>query len=130
MLGMASWSVPDLIPGSVMTYVHFVGAAAAPASLFALGVVLASHPVTPVEPTTWAVVLSKVALHPLLFLVAAGMMQTPIEQSNIALLVAAGPCGAMPFVIALQYGVPTNAITKAIILSTVITLFTLAALTA
>jgi predicted permease len=43
-------------------------------------------------------------------------------------LIAAGPCGAMPFVVALRYGVATDRIAAAIIMSTVISTFTLAVL--
>lgn len=44
-------------------------------------------------------------------------------------LIAAGPCGAMPFVIALQYGVRTEAMAKAILISTFFNLISLAVLT-
>ena len=129
-LGMVSWLIPGMVPSAVMTYANFVGASAAPASLFALGIVLATHPIKTIGATTWLVVGSKVMIHPLLFFLLAGAMQTMPDSSDTVLLVAAGPCGAMPFVIALQYGVRSDGITKAIILSTLVSLFTLAALTA
>ena len=48
---------------------------------------------------------------------------------SLVLLVAAGPCGAMPFVIALQYGVRTEVIAKAILVSTILSLVSLSILT-
>jgi predicted permease len=46
------------------------------------------------------------------------------EWSNPAMLVAAGPTGAMPFVLALQYQAPVAAIARAILISTLGSLVT------
>ena len=43
-----------------------------------------------------------------------------VMEIFIAILVAAGPCGAMPFVIAVQYGIELERIAKAVLLSTVL----------
>ncbi len=129
-LGMLMWLVPWIIPNGVMTYASFVGSAAAPASLFALGIVLAGNPIRPIGSTAWIVIVSKVAFHPMLFFMLSGVAGISSPATDVSLLVAAGPCGAMPFVIALQYGVKSDGITKAIILSTLLSLITLAALTA
>ena len=70
----------------------------------------------------------KVVAHPLLawllFSSAAGLAHPAWTSS--ALLVAAGPCGAMPFVLALQYKVNVATIARAVGYSTVISLVTLA----
>jgi predicted permease len=41
-------------------------------------------------------------------------------------MLAAGPCGAMPFVVALQYKVQTETISKAILISTLVGVVSLA----
>ena len=79
---------------------------------------------------TWSVVAIKTLAHPILLISMFAMTEVDVDKAEIALLVAAGPCGAMPFVIALQYGIKTDTIARAILISTGITLFTLAWLTA
>ena len=51
------------------------------------------------------------------------------QWSSPAMLVAAGPAGAMPFVLALQYDVPVAAIARTILISTVGSLVTVTAIT-
>jgi len=113
----------------VRTYVGFAGAATAPAALFALGVILSQIDWHRWHGATLAIVGTKLVIHPVLaflFFGAAGALWT--DWTTPVLFVAAGPCGAMPFVIALQYGVPTDTIAKSILLSTVLSVFTLSAL--
>ena len=128
-LGMASWFFKPLIPSGVFTFSEFAGAAAAPASLFALGIILASNPLQPIGAATWFVVAVKIAVHPLLVFALLGIITVAPGWDHLALLVAAGPCGAMPFVIALQYGVRTEVIAKAILISTIFSLISLSILT-
>lgn len=128
-LGALSWLAKDSLPSGLLTYAKFVGAAAAPASLFSLGVILASNPLGNVGRATWLVVVVNVAFVPLLvFAFIQGVDVSP-QWSKIILLMAAGPCGAMPFVIALQYGIQTRRIAKAILLSTLLSLVSITFLT-
>ena len=129
-LGVASWFFDHLIPSGVGTYAGFAGAAAAPASLFSLGIILASSPLRPIGIATWSVVLVKIAVHPSLVFAFSRVVTTAPGWDHLVLLVSAGPCGAMPFVIALQYGVKTDVIAKAILVSTIVSLASLAVLTA
>ncbi|MBB5516347.1 hypothetical protein FHS89_002378 [Rubricella aquisinus] len=119
-----------LAPPGLFTFAEFVGQAAPPASLFALGIIMAAAKFWPIGGATVSVVAIKVIIHPMIAFGLFWLMQTEVEWADILLLTAAGPCGAMPFVIGLQYGVKTDTIAKAILISTVLTLFTLAALTA
>ena len=130
LLGIASWFFKPMIPSGVYTFAGFAGAAAAPASLFALGIILASSPIRPIGVATWSVVSVKIVVHPLLVFAFLGVVTTAPEWDHLVLLVAAGPCGAMPFVIALQYGVRTEVIAKAILISTIVSLASLSILTA
>ena len=129
-LGMATWFFKPLIPSGVNTFAEFAGAAAAPASLFALGIILASRSLRPIGVATWSVVAVKIVLHPLLVFAIAGAVTIAPVWDHLVLLVAAGPCGAMPFVIALQYGIRTEIIAKAILISTILSLVSLSVLTA
>lgn len=55
-LGAVAWVARPLIPPGLFTYATFAGGPAAPASLFALGIILASRPIRPIGMATWTVV--------------------------------------------------------------------------
>jgi malonate transporter len=129
-LGILSWIAQPVIPRGLFTYADFTGAAAAPASLFALGIILASNPIRPIGIKTWSVVAAKIVLHPTLVFIFASLVILSSDWRDATLLVAAGPCGAMPFVIALQYGIRTETIAKAVLISTLFSLVSLSVLTA
>jgi len=129
-LGILAWAARPIMPQGLFTYAAFAGGAAAPTSLFALGVILASKPIRPIGKATWSVVTAKIALHPVLVFALASLVELSPGCGDMALLVADGPCGAMPFVIALQYGIRTETIAKAVLISTLLSLLTLAVLTA
>ena len=82
-----------------------MGRSAPPASLFALGIVITAAVRWPLGAATWSIVAIKVVLYPLLAFGAFATLEIEASAANILMLVAAGPCGAMTFVIALQYGV-------------------------
>lgn len=108
------------------TFTSFAGSAAAPAALFSLGIILANTKGEMFDLTALTIAGFKVLLHPLV----AWLLFTTLFEINPlwrdpALLVAAGPCGAMPFVLALQYKVRAQSIGIAIIYSTVASLLTL-----
>jgi len=124
-LGALSWLVKPMIPTGIMTYANFVGSAAAPAALFSLGVILASNPINKFDKATWIIVAFNIVLMPLLVFSFMQSIEVSPQWGKIILLLAAGPCGAMPFVIALQYGIPTQRIAKAIFLSTLLSLLSI-----
>lgn len=129
-LGILVWVARPVMPQGLFTYAAFAGGAAAPASLFALGIMLANNPMRPIGVATWSVVAAKIVLHPALVFALAGFVSLSPSWGDMTLLVAAGPCGAMPFVIALQYGIRTKTIAKAVLVSTLFSLLTLSVLTA
>ncbi len=127
-IGLAANALGPLVPEGVLTFADFAGAAAPPIALFALGVMLARVDILHIGGLLALVIGVKVALQPVLtFGLLSGAGAAPAWAGPL-LLVAAGPCGAMPFVIALQYKVETETMAKAILISTVLTLFSLAAL--
>jgi len=128
-LGILAWVAHPFIPQGLFTYAAFAGGAAAPASLFALGIILASNPIRPIGIKTWSVVTAKIVFHPALVFIFAGFVTLSPSWGENTLLVAAGPCGAMPFVIALQYGIRTDTIVKSVLISTLISLISLSVLT-
>ena len=113
-----------------MTFAEFGGAAAAPVLLFALGITLAGSDIRRIGKAVWTVVGVKLLIHPAIVFGLLGTVTASQFTSDITLMVAAGPCGAMPFVIATQYGVKTENIAKAVLISTTLSILSLAALTA
>lgn len=128
--GLAVYLAEPLAPQGLFTFAEFVGNAAPPASLFALGIIVAGANFRKPGGATWAVVGIKTLVQPALLLALFAMIDVDLDKADIALLVAAGPSGAMPFVIGLQYNVKTETIARAILISSGFTLFTLAWLTA
>lgn len=109
----------------VEVFTDFAGASAAPASLFALGIILGAVPLNRLARLPAVIAALKLAVHPLLIVGVVGGIEQADLGARAMLLVAAGPCGAMPFVIALRYGVAAERIALAIIYSTLASLGTL-----
>jgi len=129
-LGVVIGFMGPYAPAGIWTFLDFTSAAAAPVTLFSLGITLAASPILPVRLPCWSVAAAKLAAMPLLVAFGLGHVIAPSEglAPTITLLVAAGPCGAMPYVIATQYGVRTVTIAKTILISTLISLVTLSVL--
>ena len=113
------------IPEPVMTAARFAGAAAAPMTLFALGVVLSSHPMTPSLPVAFVSAM-KLAVFPLILWLGFQIAAPDNDWKDLFLLCAAGPSGAMAFSLALLHGVRTDRIAPIIIWTSVISLASLA----
>ncbi len=110
----------------IRTFTSFAGSAAAPAALFSLGIILAATRSTILDPRALTAATLKVLVHPVVaWLFFTSFINIDQIWRDPAILVAAGPCGAMPFVLALQYKVRAQSIGMAIIYSTVASLLTL-----
>jgi len=114
------------IHDGIKTFTGFAGAAAAPAALFSLGIILSETNIKAIDRPALITTGFKILLHPLVaWLLFTGFIDISPLQRDSTLLVAAGPCGAMPFVLAMQYNVRADSIGLAIIYSTVASLLTL-----
>lgn len=119
----------------IITYSKFAGGAAAPASMFALGVVLSGVSLRAVDGPAMTLTGMKLILHPTLLMLIFMIfkfenLNTDPVWFDTLILTAAGPCGAMPFVIALQHKIDTQRIVKTIVYSTILSLFSLAVISA
>ena len=111
-------------------FARFVGETAAPCSLFALGVILAVQRDGDSIAVPVAISGLKLLAMPVVaWVLASVVFPVSPEWSRPAMLVAAGPAGAMPFVLALQYRVPVTAIARTILISTLGSLLTVTAMT-
>lgn len=116
-------NLPLIAP--VKTALEFLSAGTAAITLFALGVILSVHSLVP---SKTVYVLSAIKLFGLPILVALLMLTGDWSQhwSQLLILNAAGPSGAMAFSIAMLYGVTTVRIAPVIIWTSLLSVLTLA----
>lgn len=129
-IGIALGLLGDAAPTGILTFAEFAARAAPPVLLFTLGIILAASPLFQTGLACWIVVLAKCALLPLVVFLALNFAGVGEPGKLITLLVAAGPAGAMPFVIAGQYGISTTTIAKVILITTILSVFSISGLTA
>lgn len=112
-------------PKWLNTYLDFTAASAAPCALFALGIILSERQQQGRLAIPITLTGLKIVVHPLLaWVFVIGFLQVPATHTAPVMMVAAAPCGAMAFVLALTYGVRVHAIARAILYSTVGSLLT------
>ena len=126
---IANW-VGLPVTGGLEFFTRFVGETAAPCSLFGLGLILIAKQDKSGPAVPAAMIALKLIFMPFvawIFLYLA--FRVSAEWANPAMLVAAGPAGAMPYVLALQYQVPVASIARIIMISTIISLITVTLMT-
>lgn len=109
----------------ILTSLSFAGAAAAPLTLFALGVILSGHPLLP-TPIVASFSALKLVGFPLAVWWALNTLSPDNAWSNLFTLTSAGPSGAMPFALALLYGIRSDTIAPVIIWTSALSLLSLA----
>ena len=116
----------DAAPKSFDVFLDFSGAAAAPCALFSMGIIL-SQPVQPGRASLPVLITAiKLLLHPILaWLLLVTLFDLPWATTTPAMMVAAAPCGAMSFVLALNYKVRVDAISRAILYTSIGSLVTI-----
>ncbi|HCV87724.1 MAG TPA: Auxin Efflux carrier, partial [Alphaproteobacteria bacterium] len=124
-LGLVVGLLGITLPTGFSLFADFLGDTASPVLLFALGIILSqsaavSRPMLPV-----AIAGMKLVVHPLLALVVLGsVLQLSPELRNPGVMVAAAPCGVMAFMLAMNYAVRVDAISRAILYSSIGSLVT------
>lgn len=113
------------LPKGLIFFSTFVGNSAAPVSLFSLGAVLALS--GELRAAGLPIVISAIkllAMPVLVWILFFPVANIKTEASLVALMLAAGPVGTTPFVLALQYKVPVGEISLTILLTTILSLGT------
>ena len=124
-LGLAAGLLSLPVPKGLNVFVTFLSSAASPVLLFALGIILSQKAATDRPMLPVVVTGVKLVAHPLLaWILFAGILQIVPEVRNPAMMVAAAPCGVMAFMLALNYGVRADAISRAILYSSIGSLVT------
>ncbi|MGI9507936.1 MAG: AEC family transporter [Geminicoccaceae bacterium] len=120
--GLSGLAMPEAVDGTLA----FVGQAAPPAGLFALGATLSQKRDAGRIKPVMAMMVMKLALHPLLaWGIVFFLFELDHVAASVALLFAACPVGANVYVFAAQYRIAEATSATAILFSTAIALFTL-----
>lgn len=117
------------LPGGLYTFADFVGRTAPATLLFVLGITMANVRLFSLDKLTCLVIALALVAQPTLMYLLGNVNGADVQWQATLILLAAGPCGAMPFVIALKYGIPTDRLARAILAATVLSLPSLAFLT-
>ncbi|MEO1197840.1 MAG: AEC family transporter [Pseudomonadota bacterium] len=109
------------------TFTGFLAGAAGPAALVALGIIL-QRPAGPGDVRVPLLITGlKLVVHPALAFGAVALVGLSITAAQPALMVAAGPSGAMALILATRYGLLVDEVARAILITTVLSLGTVTA---
>ena len=107
------------LPGPVDKLAEFLGGAAGPSALFAVGASLSGSAVTGDRAIIGAIGFTKLIVHPLVVLLMLGfVLPVSPEMLAVAVTLAAMPTANNVFVLAVQYQTFANRVSTAILLTT------------
>jgi predicted permease len=114
------------LPLSIERALNFISGSAAPCALFAAGIILSQK----IEKTDLKIsnliIGFKILLHPLIaILIMWNLNEIEFSISETAIMVAAAPVGLMALVFSTQYDVNPNAITRALLISTLLSIISI-----
>lgn len=116
-------------PAAIQTMITYLANAAAPCALFAMGVTLALRPLKRIPAETGFIIFIKLLLHPAMTYVLLSAMGTfPEVWIYVAVLMSALPSATNVFVIAQQYGHWVERASAMILITTVLSVFTVTGL--
>jgi malonate transporter and related proteins len=127
--GVSAAYIAVALPLPVERMVDYLAQAAAPCALFAMGVTLALRPLKRVPPELGYIVPIKLVLHPALMYLALSWVGdfSPVWLFT-AVLMAALPTATNVFVLAQQYGAWVERASATVLMTTVLSVFTVSAL--
>lgn len=122
-----SWSATGIpLPGPVTEMLTLLGAAATPGALFAIGASLASKSADRLSVAVW-LSFAKLVLHPAAVAVMAIFVFTlDAFSAKVMIATAALPVAGNVFILAQHYGVAPMRVSAAILVSTAVSIFTVA----
>ncbi len=104
----------------IQVFTNFAGSTAAPCSLFALGIILSREEDQPDLALPLVATGLKLFLFPLLcWVVFFHLLEIRLDWAKPAMIVAASPSAAMPFILALNYGVRTGTVARILLFTMV-----------
>ena len=124
-LGLVVGLLGMKLPPGFNLFADFLGDTASPVLLFALGIILSQKAAVTRPMLPFSIAGMKLVIHPVLALIVfGGVLQLAPELRNPGVMVAAAPCGVMAFMLAMNYGVRVDSISRAILYSSIGSLVT------
>ena len=124
---IAALQIP--LPSPVLQLTTVLGAAATPCALVTIGLFLAQRPSIQSGAAVWRIVSLKMVLHPLItWILVRWIFEMPLLWANVAILLAALPVGTGPFMLAKLYDREPAVASRAILISTLISVLTVSIL--
>ncbi len=106
--------------GILSSLLDKVSAGAPGCALVSLGISLAQYPVRGALRESFALILCKNLLHPLLVWLACRVFEVPADWARVAILLAAMPSGINGYVFAKRYGLREEVASKVVVISTLL----------
>lgn len=131
LLGLTIAAIQVPLPYAVLQFTTLLGAAASPCALVTIGLFLAQGEPAEHHGAVWRIVALKLILHPLIaFVLVRWVFDMPPMWAATAVLLAALPVGTGPFMLAKLYEREPATTSRAILISTVLSLATVSVLVA
>lgn len=128
-LGLALVIAGIELPYAVLQFTTLLGSAASPCALITIGLFLARSQPSSQHGPVWRIVGLKLLLHPLLTAILVyWVFDMPRLWADTAVLLSALPVGTGPFMLATLYGRDAAISSRAILISTVLSLVTVSIL--
>jgi malonate transporter and related proteins len=118
------------VPAALGSALRLLANAAPACALTALGVSLAQYEFRQIETDSLVLALLKNLLHPLLVFLACRLFSIEEFWTQVAVFLAAMPCGINAFIFANSYGMKIRNVTQSIVISTLLSVATVALLLA
>ena len=113
------------IPISIDRTLNFIANSAAPCALFAAGIILSQKLEKTEIKISNLIILFKIILHPvLLILIIWNLDNIDFSLAETTIMVASAPVGLMALIFSTQYGINPNAITRALMITTLFSILT------
>ena len=123
--GLVLTSLNIDIPVYIDRALKFIANSAAPCALFAAGIILSQKLEKTQIKTSNLIILFKIILHPILLIfIILNLDDIDFSLAKTSIMVATAPVGLMALVFSAQYGVNPNAITRALMITTLFSIVT------
>ena len=114
------------LPISIERAIEFISNSAAPCALFAAGIILSEKLEKTELKVSNLIILFKIILHPVIaILIIWNYNKINFSVSETTIMVASAPVGLMALIFSTQYGVNPNAITRALMITTLLSIITI-----
>lgn len=126
LIGLFVICIDIKLPIAISRSLDFISGSAAPCALFAAGIILAQKLEKTQLRISNLIIIFKIVLHPALaILIIWNINDIEFSVSETTIMVAAAPVGLMALIFSTQYGLNPSAITRALMITTLLSILTI-----